>query len=224
MNIQEIYRKSKLFIVYMSFLSTKLISNHVPNHIPDQLNSNDTVIYCFAHHYTNIPEMIHTIQNLNKNQILFREIPVYIVENRKTVSGVSTYEENREIYKNAGIHVRPIPYDEDIIHTRIESERVCGYFLSLNKKNIVLIAPKFHIVRATMTFISAYLDYKEKHELQFTVNVYWDSLEKEQIDMNKIVISHQGKTVCTYKEMMKLEEERIVKYKKKGDIKNIVDI
>ena len=182
------------------------------DNIPEHMNKDETAIYCFAHHKINIPLMSRALSYHDM------KYDVYILENKELMSGVSCFKDNKELYKERNINVKPIPYDENWINTKIECDAILSFFLEKQIKNIILVAPAFHIERATMTCISSLIDKGKEQDICLFSKAA--SIE----NWNDHTISHQGKTECSFYDMVLLEEERIQKYTQKGDIHSVPEI
>jgi hypothetical protein len=180
--------------------------------IPENMNKDETAIYCFAHHKINIPIMSRALSYHDMNY------PVYILENKTPMSGVSCFEDNKELYKERNINVKPIPYDEDWINTKIECHAILSFFIERNIKNVILVAPAFHIERAVMTCISSLIDKGKERD----VHIFSKAASID--NWNDDTISHQGNTECSFFDMVLLEKERIAKYTQKGDILSVAKI
>lgn len=169
----------------------------------------DFEVYCFAHNKSCLPLILET---LKKNQIK----RIHILENKIEISGVSTYDFNKEFYEKNGIKVILIPYDEDIIQTKIESEIILNWFLKNNVKKLVVVSPIFHILRASMTVISSVID------RNFNLKVI--PLSSKVKDWEVKYITHQGKNENNIWNLTHDEINRIKTYQEKGDIKENQEI
>ena len=192
----------------MNNLSVRIFCDNIPEH----MNKDETAIYCFAHHKINIPLMSRALSYHDMNY------DVYILENKRMMSGVSCFEDNKEIYKERNITVKPIPYDEKWINTKIECNTILSFFLDRNIKNLILVAPAFHIERATMTCISSLIDKGKEHY----ISLYSKAASID--NWNERTISHQGRTECSFYNMVLLEKQRIKEYTQKGDIRSVSEI
>ena len=186
-------------------LSVRLSNDNLP------LSTQDIPIYCFAHNDANIPMIC---QEVRKRFLDSKNI--FILKNEKSMSGVSTYDKVKEQYAFFGIKINPIEYSNESINTRIESEAVIDWVIKNDIKKLIIIAPAFHILRASMTMISAMLDKK--------INIPIYSVSAPPHDWNYETITHQGKSKNTCTELIKMEMERILKYGKKGDIRSPIKI
>lgn len=167
---------------------------------------NDAIVYCFAHNSSSIETIILTLKKYNINKI-------FLINNKKSVSGVETFDYNMRIYNDNNIKVTPIDYNESIIQTKIESNAVIDYLIKHNINKIILIAPIFHILRASLTFISSAMEYN------FFINI--TSLLDNNCIWNNKYITHQGQNELTVDLLLDKEIERIKIYTQKGDIKDI---
>lgn len=204
--------------VTINYIMNSLVTKILTDSIPDNLRER-SIIYCFAHHPSNIPQLVEAVRRIHLH------VPVYILGNQDCMSGVLTYNKNKHIYRENGIEVNEIPYTLDIINTKTESNCVTLFCKQQQIKNVILVAPSFHIVRATMTFITSYMDISQneyRQDNKDTMKIY--SLSNAKRNWNECVISHQGKTNCSYFEMVELEYDRITRYTKKGDIKPYQEI
>jgi hypothetical protein len=168
-----------------------------------------TLIYCFAHNINMLNPMIYS---LKKHNI----IKIHIIQNAYSVSGVETYEENMKKYNEHGIVTAYIPFNHDIIHTKNESDIVIDYARNNGYKNIILLAPTFHILRATMTMISSAIEKEADIKIQSIIN--------DTSDWNELCSTHQGNTYATLNDTLELDLDRIFKYMEKGDIKRSSEI
>ena len=168
-------------------------------------------IYCFAHNNINIITMVNKLKTFVQHSDI-----IYILGNTEAMSGVSSATEVKLLYQQQNLKVKLIPYQQNWINTRIESEAVVKWCQLKQIKNIIVCAPPFHIVRATMTFISVAMD------ANLDLKVY--AANGLVNDWQKISISHQGKNRNTFNEFIGIEIDRILKYTEKGDIKSGTDI
>lgn len=182
------------------------------DNVPENMNRDETAIYCFAHHKINVPFMSRV---LSYHDMMY---PVYILENNTHMSGVSCFNDNKDLYQDRDIHVNPIPYHENWINTKIECDAILSFFMERNIKNIILVAPAFHIERAMMTCISSLIDKGKEQDIRLF------SRAASIDDWNDNTISHQGKTECSFYDMVLLEKERVQKYTNKGDIRPVTEI
>lgn len=208
----------------MDILSVRILGDTIPKHfleyydypginhynkIMNNTKKNTNVaVYCFAHHQQNVQMMAKTLKDKNFS------IPIYILGNKQEMSGVSTFEENKKIYRNNHIIVEEIPYEHETINTKIETETIIPFFIERQIKNIILITPTFHSQRAVMTFVSSLYD----KGLEDYIDVY--SISSSVKDWNNTTKSHQGKTSCSFFDMIQLESSRIQTYTEKGDIQH----
>jgi hypothetical protein len=135
---------------------------------------------------------------------------VHILKNTKKMSGVENYEVIEQKYKKLGITVIPIPFFEELITTKNESNRVIEYAILNKIANIIICAPTFHILRATLTIISS--------AIQKGVNINFSSIIVNTNNWNMRCITHQGNTEDTFQNVLELELDRIYEYMKKDDI------
>ncbi len=170
---------------------------------------NDYFVYCFAHNQVSLNSIISTLKKYNINSI-------YLINNKVKMSGVENYEFNRNFYENNGINVCPIDYHNSIIQTKIESIEIIKFIIKNNIKKIILIAPIFHILRASLTFISTAIDYNCSLKI---ISI----LDNNCLWQNKY-ITHQGKNESNVDILIDDEINRINKYTQKGDIKDIQTI
>ena len=185
-------------------LSTRIFFDIIPKEVVN--NNKDTIVYCFAHNNLNIPLMAKKISNLNYN------LPNYILDNKTLMSGVSSSDEVKEIYLNYELEFNLIPYDYSWINTKIESDVVLNWCNNNGKKNIIICAPIFHIVRAFMTMSSSLIDLNLKEK----INIY--SILSFIDDWNEQTITHQGRNINTFNNFIEIELKRIETYTIKGDI------
>ena len=178
-------------------LNTRIFSK------PIEYNRNNLMVYCFAH---NISTIEHMVNGLNQHNIH----TVHILQNIKEMSGVSKYEVIDKKYKELGITVIPIPFFEELINTKNESNRVIEYAVMNKIDNIIICAPTFHILRATLTIISS--------AIQKGVNINFSSIIVNTNNWNTLCITHQGNTKETFHNVLELELDRIYEYTKNGDI------
>ncbi len=175
--------------------------------IPQNLDSH--LIYCFAHNYSCLDPMIMTLKK-------YRIKKIHLINNQKKMSGVDIYETNKHKYNQNNISVVPIEFEEQIIHTKNESNAVVEYMIKNKIKKIILITPVFHILRASLTFISTLIDY------QLSVNV--SSLLDNNCDWSNNYTTHQGISQSNADDLIDKELERITTYSQKGDIKPLNEI
>ena len=178
-------------------LNTRIFSNKI------DYNRNNLMVYCFAH---NICMIEHIVDGLIQHNIY----AVHILKNIKQMSGVENYEVIEKKYKELGISVIFIPFFEDMINTKNESNRVIEYAMMNKIDNIIICAPTFHILRASLTIISS--------AIQNGVNINISSIIVNNSNWNRQCITHQGNTMDTYHNILELELDRIYEYMKKGDI------
>lgn len=181
-------------------LNTRIFSKPIEYNIN---NSNNVMVYCFAH---NISTIEHMVSGLNKHNIH----TVHILKNTKEMSGVATYEAIEKKYKELGIRVILIPFFDDIINTKNESNRVIEYAVMNKIDNIIICAPTFHILRASLTIISS--------AIQKGFNIKFSPIIVNTNNWNKQCITHQGNTTDTFNNVLELELDKIYEYTKKGDI------
>jgi len=178
-------------------LNTRIFSK------PIDYNKNNIMVYCFAH---NISMIEHIVDGLKENNIQ----RVYILKNIKEMSGVANYEIIEKKYKELGITVSFIPFFEDMINTKNESNRVIEYAMMNKIDNIIICAPTFHILRASLTIISS--------AIQKGVYINISSIIVKNSNWNRQCITHQGITKDIYHNILEIELDRIYEYMKKGDI------
>ena len=191
-------------------LSVKIYCDNL-HIVPWQKIAGRAAVYLFAHHPVNVPLMAKSI--LHMMQVSRQKLPVFILHNNNEVSGVLPFEENRDIYRQFGVRVLPLQQPLqcwDIIHTKNESLAVARSLAAAGFSHVILCTPAFHIKRAFMTFVSSL------HDSATRLQVFSRPARIE--DWNAATISHQGRTECSYSEMVPLEEERIRAYTKKKDI------
>ena len=178
-------------------ISIKIFSNIVPDNIEH--------IYCFAHNIINISCMAKSINNYNYNNI-------YLLNNKKSMSGVLSYNDVSAHYNKYNINTSSIPYNEchTSINTRIECEAIVDWIQNNNIKQLVICAPPYHILRAFMTLSSVCI------ERNVYIKIYIINGVVE--NWNDITITHSGNTITTFNNVIDMEIERIYKYTKKGDI------
>lgn len=183
-------------------LSTRIYSNTI-------INDSNTLIYCFSHNIETINPMIDMLKKHNIKKI-------HIIKNLVAVSGVDNYKIIEEKYNKNNITCVLIPFNHEIIHTKNESNTVIKYAMDNLYKNIIVVAPIFHVLRATMTIISSAIE-------QYA-NIRITSIINETLKWNTYYSTHQGNTNTSLTNIMDLEIERILKYTEKGDIKSCSDI
>lgn len=186
-----------------SQLSIRIIYDILPEDLPI-----DTVIYCFAHNDINIPYIAQHIK------LLSNIYPVYILENINNMSGVSECKSVEKLYNSFSIPIKFIPYDNNWINTKIESKAVIDWCIKNKIKNIIICAPIFHIVRAYMTMVSSQLD--KGHNID--INIYAQSAPIDK--WSNTTITHQGKSINSFNNFIRIELDRIDEYALKGDIKD----
>jgi len=179
-------------------LNTRIFSNSI-----DYKNKKNVMVYCFAH---NICMIQHIVDGLIQHNIR----TVHIIKNIKEMSGVANYEVIEKKYKELGISVTFIPFFEDRINTKNESNRVIEYAMINKIDNIIICAPTFHILRATLTILSS--------AIQKGVNINISSIIVKNSNWNRQCITHQGNTNDNYHTILEIELDRIYEYMKKGDI------
>lgn len=181
--------------------------------IPEQLHRENTVIYCFAHHKVNVPIMAKTLSYMSV------DYPIYIVDNEDEMSGVSSFKTNKKIYEKYHVeNIKPIPYGQTWINTKIECNAIIPFFVEKEIENVIIVTPAFHMERAIMTFVSSLMEQDEDRNIM----VY--AKPATIYNWNDITCSHQGRTTCSFFDMVQLEKERIDTYRKKGDIKSEKDV
>lgn len=178
-------------------LNTKILSFNKP--------TSEFEVYCFAHNISCLPLIVQTLINKSIKKI-------HILGNNEIISGVSVFEVNKAFYEENGITVIEIPYQEKIIHTKIESDFILSWFIKKGVNKLVIISPLFHILRSTMTIISSVIDNNYK------INII--PISNNIDDWDKKFITHQGKNKNTIWNLINDEFERIKKYQIKGDIKD----
>lgn len=183
-------------------LTMRIFSN------PIEIDSN-TLVYCLSHNLSMLDDMIYSLQRYNIEKI-------HIIKNQHAMSGVPNYNNVVEKYSLFAIDTELIPFEYDIIHTKNESNAVLKYALEHNYKRIILVAPIFHILRASMTMISS--------AIENMANIKFCSIINQTSTWNTLCSTHQGHTYTTLYNTLDLEFERIVKYMEKGDIKNCGEI
>lgn len=174
---------------------------------PQNLDSH--LIYCFAHNYSCLDPIITTLKKYNIKKI-------HLINNQKKMSGVDIYETNKLKYNQNNISVDPIEFEQPLIHTKNESNAVVEYMIKNKIKKIILIAPVFHILRASLTFISTLID----HQLSIDVS----SLLDNNCDWSNYYTTHQGISQLNTSHLIDKEIERITTYTQKGDIKPLDEI
>ena len=95
-------------------------------------------------------------------------------------------------------------------NTKNESNRVIEYAMINKIDNIIICAPTFHILRATLTILSS--------AIQKGVNINISSIIVKNSNWNRQCITHQGNTNDNYHTILEIELDRIYEYMKKGDI------
>ena len=171
-------------------LNTRIFSNII------DYNKN-TMVYCFAHHISMIEEIVSGLKKYNIETI-------HIIKNLNEMSGVASYEAIVNKYKEFGINTLLIPFFDKLIHTKNESNKVVDYAIEHKIDNIILCAPVFHILRASLTIISS--------AIQKGVNIKFSSIIAEPKSWNTLCITHQGKTNEVMHKVLELELDRIYKY------------
>ena len=192
----------------MDSLSIKILCDKIPR---AYIKNENCAIYCLAHHKMNIDIMAKSLIALFDAHK--QAYPVYILGNTTFMSGVPSFNEVRQIYEKYNIFVHIIPYSQSKINTRIECEAIINFFSAYCIQNVILVSPAFHSKRAYMTAVSVYLE-KSPSVL---MKIY--SRPATIFDWSEETISHQGKTKCSFSDMVQLEENRIKSYTLKGDIK-----
>lgn len=180
-------------------ISIKMFSSIIPKDIEH--------IYCFAHNNINIFCMANAVKHSNFCNI-------YLLNNSIHMSGVSCYHDVSDHYKKHNIKTNPIPYDEkyNSINTRLESEALVDWIQTNDIKKLVICAPPYHTLRAFMTLISVCIE-RNVHVKIYVMNGFVDN-------WNDTTITHNGKTISTFNNVVELEIARIHKYIQKGDICN----
>jgi hypothetical protein len=179
-------------------LNTRIFSKSI-----DYKNEKNVMVYCFAH---NISMIEHIVDGLKQHNIH----AVHILKNIKEMSGLLNYEIIEKKYKELGITVDLIPFFEDMINTKNESNRVIEYALMNKIDNIIICSPTFHILRASLTIISS--------AIQKGVNINFSSIIVNNSNWYTPCITHQGNTKDIYHNVLELELDRIYEYTKKCDI------
>jgi len=179
-------------------LSIKILGQRLPTNIEH--------IYCFAHNIINIPCMINAL-NLhthNKN--------IVILDNRKLMSGVLPSRDISRIYNDHGFKISMVPFNESFtsINTRTESEAVIDWVIQNNIKQLCITAPPYHMLRAFMTLNSVCI------EKNINIKIYVINGVVE--NWNATTITHDGKTITSFENVINMEFKRIQKYTTKGDI------
>ena len=187
-------------------LSTRILYDTIPNVITKN-NNNNSIVYCFAHNDLNIPLMAKKIVEKNFN------LPNYILDNKYLMSGVNSCDCVKEKYAKYNLNFETIPYDENWINTKIESDAVIKWTINKRIKNIIVCAPIFHIVRAYMTIVSSLID----SDSEENINIY--ALPADIMNWGKKTITHQGKNINTFNNFIEIELKRIEDYTLKSDIK-----
>lgn len=209
----------------MNALKIRILTNHDLNEFFKCTKQYPNFVYTFAHNITNVPLMAHSMLNVYSHTRT--DIIHFLLGNDSFNSGVSSYEENKHMYNQVvSYNMCKIPYFFDTINTRIEAEAVISFLVqeyhlgnsAIKNIELLVCAPAFHIQRAFMTFVSVLIDFnvdKYIYAIPCTATV-WDWTEH--------TISHQGRTCCTYFEMIEKEEKRIFAYTNKGDIRDKSEI
>ena len=179
-------------------LSTRIYSNPI-------IFNSDTMVYCFSHKISTLDPMINMLKKYKINK-------VHIIKNLEAISGVETYDKIVEKYKENNIECILIPFNYNIIQTKYESNIVIKHASDFLYKNIIIVAPIFHILRATMTMISSAIEQES--------NLGIISIINDTSQWNQQCITHQGLTNDTIINTLELEFDRILKYMTKGDIKS----
>ena len=180
-------------------LNTKIFSKSI-----NYKNKNDTIVYCFAHNLLSVKEMAQELKEYNIDT-------VHIIKNIKEVSGVISYEIIVNKYKEYGINTILVPFFESIIHTKNESNTIIEYANYNKIQNIIICAPIFHILRASITLISS--------AIQKGININFMPIIIKKYNWKNIYMTHQGNTNDTCENILEMELDRIYEYTKKGDIK-----
>lgn len=183
-------------------LSSRIYSNST------QITQN-TLVYCFAHNTSMLDPMITSLARHHIDKI-------HIIQNSKPASGVETYEEVMKKYNQYGIVTAYIPFNHDIIQTKYEADAVIKYAIQEGYKRIVLVAPIFHILRASMTMISS--------AIELNADIKISSIINTTSNWNELCSTHQGTTNASLDKTLELDLERIPKYMDKGDIKTCKEI
>lgn len=181
-------------------LAIRILSDSIPNH-------KNRIFYCYAHNDLNIECMAKSVINNIKEGD-----KVYILDNKSKMSGVSKSLIVSNQYKNLNINTNKIPYENETINTKIESNAVIEWAKKNNIKDLIICAPPFHILRAFMTIVSSAID------INYKINIY--AITGIVDNWRKMTISHQGLNKTSYNQFIELELDRISIYNKKGDIKN----
>ena len=178
-------------------LNTRIFSNKI------EYNKNNVMVYCFAHNSSMIEHIVDGLIHHNIHT-------VHILKNIKEMSGVENYEIIEKKYKELGIIVVLIPFFEDTINTKNESNRVIEYALMNKIDNIIICAPTFHILRASLTIISS--------AIQKGLNINFSSIIVNVNNWYMPCITQQANTMDVYHNVLELELDRIYECMKKGDI------
>lgn len=186
------------FNINLLKLSTRIYSN------PIIYNSN-TLVYCFSHKISSLDPIINMLKIYKINK-------VHIIKNLEAVSGVESYDRVVEKYKENNIECILIPFNYDIIQTKYESDIVIKYAKDFLYKKIIIVAPIYHILRATMTMISSAIEQDS--------NISINSIINHTLNWKEKYVTHQQRTNDTISNILTMEIDRIFKYMTKGDIKS----
>lgn len=169
------------------------------------------IFYCFAHSFKLLDCMLKTIKKYNISHI-------HLLGNLNKISGVEIIDINKDFYEKNNVQVSVINFDLLTINTKNESDSIVEWLISTNRtySNIILIAPYFHILRATLTFCSSCI----QQDLNINIVPIFD----QNCEWDKKYITHQGNTEENLNDLIILELERINRYTEKGDIKCIKEI
>ena len=127
------------------------------------------------------------VKSINKNSLANHDI--YIIGNKIEVSGCSHYKENIKKNNDLGIqNIKVIPYHYNTINTLLESNSIYNWIQkNTNIKKIIICAPPYHILRASMTLISTLINNSCSHIKVFSISGIVNN-------WNEKTVTHQGLT------------------------------
>ena len=190
----------------MPFFLTNIYNNYIPEHV--------TNIYLFCEQESLNECMFNQLQNLPNLECIF-------ILDSAPLSGYIGFEELQNIlvhkYKIDYRMIVAVPFlyqHENMINTYTESKSLCEYLYKKDIKDLIILAPVFHLPRAVISFVSVLIKEfpNEKH-----INIY--SLAGNLNNWTTVEYIHsQGTLRGTVNELILSEMKRIECYTKKGDL------
>ena len=130
----------------MPFFLTNIYNNYIPEHV--------TNIYLFCEQESLNECMFNQLQNLPNLECIF-------ILDSAPLSGYIGFEELQNIlvhkYKIDYRMIVAVPFlyqHENMINTYTESKSLCEYLYKKDIKDLIILAPVFHLPRAVISFVS----------------------------------------------------------------------